>query len=152
MKGGKILFHLAAIITMFMLLFSNNLYAEELMISIPTEKIAEGLKEGDRISEFKIELYAGQIYGILKIADDWWVKTKYAETPQVYAWAFHGAGFLSVNDIKKQNLFNNFLTIKTWPEDGEFDITVYFTLENAMEEKPKHMSIKKKDMTISPIK
>ena len=151
--NGKRLCRLVVVATIFLLMFSNESYsAEKFEVSIPFDKIDVLLKKGDRISAYTVEMNVGRVYSILKIADDWWTKSKDVEIPQLEAWAFHGTGYLSIDDIKKEGFFNKFLVIETWPEEGTFDITVKFTLENLMEEKPKHILIKKKDITIAPIK
>jgi hypothetical protein len=143
-------FYAVLITTVLLLLSDTGFCAERFMVSIPVEKIASALGKGDRISECTIEILPGRVYSILKIPDDWWISSKDGELPQLKAWAFHGAGYLALADIK-QGMFDSFLVIETWPEEGPFDIRAYLTIDLFMKEKPKRILIEKKDMVITPV-
>jgi len=56
-----------------------------------------------------------------------------------------------MEDIKK-GVFNKFLIIEAWPDEGSFDIKAHFTVDVFMKEKEKHILIEKKDMVVTPVK
>ena len=150
-KVGMKIINKCMLCSLAILLFSDSIIcAEKLIISIPTEKLIDTLHTNDRISEYTINIYHGRIYGILKIPDDWWINGKDVEQPQLKAWAFHGTGYLTKEDIKN-GAFDRFLIIETEQDEGSFDLKAHFTVDVSMREKQRHLLIEKKDMIIKPV-
>lgn len=133
------------------LLSGLALSAERFIVSIPADNTTRYLQEGDRLAKYTIDISAGRVYGITNLPRDWWIKLKYMESPDVEAFAFHGAGYLTSEMIKK-GLFTDFLIIETEAGWGPLDIKADFTIDVLMEENPKHVVIEKKDMVITPLK
>jgi hypothetical protein len=138
---------------LFVVLLSDIAFCgERFLISIPDEKITRQLGRHDRISEYRVKISIGRVDGIMKIPEDWRIKTNDIESPQLEAWGFHGAGFLDLKDIN-QGVFKNFLTVEAYSDKkGLFDLKVFLTVEPFMEETPKQIIIEKKDIIITPMK
>lgn len=132
-------------------LFNNiALCAEQFMLSIPAKKIISQIEKRDRVSGYTIDMSVGRVYSIMKIPDDWWIEGKDVEPPQLKAWAFHGTGFLTVEEIEK-GIFSQFLVIETWPDEGQFDIKINLIIDLFMKEKEQCLIFDKNDLIISPI-
>ena len=137
-------------LTAILLYYDSALSADRYVISILHEKITENLKNDNRISEYTIEIYTGRVYSVMKIPKDWAIKTKDSEIPQLEAYAFHGAGFLSTSDIKK-GIFEEFIVIETeFTKLNDLKINIKFTIDIFMKEDEKHITIDNNDLIIKP--
>lgn len=152
MVTKKLLFQVfatAASILLFNIAFAFA--GSRFLVSVPAEKIIAHMNKGDRIAEYQVEIRFGRVRKILKIPDDWWTKTKDFEEPQLTAWAGHGAGYLTVQDIT-QGVFSNFIEIDALTENGNFDIRIRLTIDPPRDEDQKRVVLKKKSMAIVPVK
>ncbi len=127
---------------------TTNLY----VVSIPAAKLAPYLQDGKRITEYKIRLTTARVYGISKIADDWWIKIMpEIEQLQIEASAGHGASWLTLDDVLK-GAFDKFITIEKDKEGGKLQIQADISIDIPSEEKEQHIRIEEKDMIIIPKK
>jgi hypothetical protein len=122
---------------------------DRLLVSIMPAKVIEALDGKNRISEYTIEVSGGRIYGFVKIPEDWRIKVKDVEAPQLEAFAVHTAAYMTAEDVRKGTL-SDFLIIEARPDWGDFDIKADFSIDVYMEDEERHLLLGKKDMHIIP--
>jgi hypothetical protein len=126
------------------------------VVSIPSEKVAPLLKDGRRVTGFKVKVSSGLLCGYAKIPMDWWVRIEPdMEAYQIHAEAGHGASWLDVDDIG-HGAFDKFIVVKALPKvgkkAGKLEIRVDLSIDIPNEEKEKYEIIRDKDMLILPYK
>ncbi len=122
------------------------------VVSIPPEKIAPLLKDGRRITGFKVKVSSGLLCSYARIPMDWWVRIEPdMEAYQIHAEAGHGASWLTTNDIS-HGAFDKFIVVKAAPKEGKLKIRANLSIDIPSEEKERYEIITEKDMILVPYK
>jgi hypothetical protein len=150
-RGGQH-FLLVSMLSAFTLLLSDGVFAfDRFTISISDRQLLCALTDRNRITQYTVSVWAGRVVGMLRIEEDWHIEVNNDQRPQIKAFAGHGAGWLTADDVR-MGAFRDFIVIEVRPDWGALDVKVDLAIDVFMKEEENHILIEKKDMVITPLK